>query len=633
MATGGTMRMPVSCVLSLSFFFVGSQVFGNQTSIKSNAKLKIVANYNGAATEQIWKSKFDLIPNELFGSTPDLNPSMPNDDALPEVFFQEPEFAVCVHDCSLAQPPSAEFDALHSPNQITSMIQKSRASELSLKAANTFYWVKRLFKEMKENLGYTPSKRLIIFVDRQVPHHKSGYRLENNAFFNSADWSLSFLPTRNSTLTWLASIKMQSAEFDPSVIMHEASHSIFEDVLGKIINREVYGLNEAFADYFSLDILNDHRLGLVYGSGKPMRKNDVLLKYKTKMEAHDLGNVVSSALWKSREIINNRKVSLGIAFNTLKRFSKSPYNSLPEIVKIYIDECEKTSLSNEQLSKIQAAWTFVEIPAAESIQIPTPPKLSNLIGGGPFTIFTSENVPSQVALDFGVPLSDTLKIKFLGMSEEILISKNKAKWYVFETTKSGAIANRYSVLYSQTDMRFLAIYKNETLLDGTERTEESGDSLTIAKESLGEISLWLENELYGVIHLTKNTGYLTKTSQLSNRTVRLKINGKIIFATEHRFSVNPSYWSYALRSIMSGAELHLFVPPVKEISIFTVRKNAYPNLDTTSFSEKEISIGFGLTYFTGLQKVTYLEEVDPTQKVLDGSQKIQGSGRDLLVGD
>ncbi len=146
------------------------------------------------------------------------------------------------------------------------------------------------------------------------------------------DWSLSFLPAGRGLLNRLFGQEMLPTAYDPSVAMHEATHFLFEEMIGEVLNPEVAGLHEAFADYFALSMLNADKISHVTMQGGAIRDAREFNLYEPGMEAHDLGNVVLAGLWEIRDLFDDKSLAEQVAFQTIRELSQNPYTSAGDTI-------------------------------------------------------------------------------------------------------------------------------------------------------------------------------------------------------------------------------------------------------------------------------------------------------------
>jgi hypothetical protein len=112
-------------------------------------------------------------------------------------------------------------------------------------------------------------------------------------------------------------------------------------MMGDIINPEIMGLHEAFADYFALTTIGSSDIGRVMVSGKAIRSAAEILQYSPGMEVHDLGNVVLSGLWNIRNLIEDKDLADQVAFETIRDLSTNPYTAAGDVTAAHRRALEK----------------------------------------------------------------------------------------------------------------------------------------------------------------------------------------------------------------------------------------------------------------------------------------------------
>jgi len=302
------------------------------SNCQASIAIRVVDNYSSAAISETWTQVSDSdIPEALLKNINMPTPSKAYAGSYSKIFLQNDRVIVCYESCDSDQPLQPELKKQGTINITGDGHKQVRITRLT----SVYYWINQLFDRM-EKLGYIPGHPLMVLVDRDVSDPTSGIELANNAFFNPQDWSLSFLPSHRAIYAKYKSLDVANAANDPSVVMHETVHSIFQSLIGPILNSEVLGLHEAFADYFSLSLLEDPNMGLIAGKGKAIRTATGTATYSPGMEAHDLGNVVVSALWRIRSLFKNLLTADQVALETIRQVSDNPYSTAGDVVSGYM---------------------------------------------------------------------------------------------------------------------------------------------------------------------------------------------------------------------------------------------------------------------------------------------------------
>jgi hypothetical protein len=304
---------------------------------ESQTSLPIVTNYEFSRVKSLFERSNRLqIPQEMIEVVSIPTPNRAYLEGYPNVFLQNERIVVCNEECEGEQNISPRVSArgdfsISLVSERDSSRRNRKRDESVLRQATVYYWVDHILKRFEE-LGHQFQHRLVVRVDREVEDPSSGARMENNAFFRRSDhqltdWSLSFLPAGSGVLNRLLGKDMLPTAFDPSVAMHEATHFLFEEMIGNILNPEIRGLHEAFADYFALSALNADKIGQVALQGDAIRDAREFNLYEPGMEAHDLGNVVLAGLWEIRDLFEDKQLAEQVAFQTIRELSLNPYTS------------------------------------------------------------------------------------------------------------------------------------------------------------------------------------------------------------------------------------------------------------------------------------------------------------------
>jgi hypothetical protein len=290
----------------------------------------------------------------------------------------------------------------------------------AVKLMNVYYWTNALF-EYLETLGYKPTHRLTVVVERNISDPSGGKAMTNNAFFTELDWSLNFLPAKNNMIYKALGMNIHSAALDPSVAMHECTHSVFQDLIGSILNPSLYGLHEALADYFAMSVLNTRKIGIIFFSGKPIRTTldenaEKKAIYKPGLEAHDLGNIVNTALQKIRQAIPDKKFADLVALETVRELGQAPYIMATQIQATFMNSLDtvaakrSTAVAPETLAKIASIWKAYNIQSiANYPQIPAGYFEAAKNTSGFFEVTVETRLPQQTSKDWHIPASTVVK--------------------------------------------------------------------------------------------------------------------------------------------------------------------------------------------------------------------------------
>jgi hypothetical protein len=314
------------------------------TSVQA-ANLNVVMDYRAARSPEVWKKvKGDTVPDSLIQRVTQADPSNPYSSLFPRAFYQEENFLVCYRDCANKDP---------------------RSGKEALEQQTVYYWLSEFYAMASKRFDLAPTGRVRVMTDRRVANPGSSKALRNNAFFNPADGTLSFLPAgSNPLISILGGDKLNRSGFDPSVIAHEAGHSLFHSLFPHSINEEISGFNEGFADYMANILLDSPELGLVMLRGKVLRDSNSLVDssnapktYAPGLEVHDMGERFAAALWKSRAVISDKDAFDRLVIDAVEDIAKNPYATGHAFKEALLARVQYTYSSTEA-SQIKGLWDF-----------------------------------------------------------------------------------------------------------------------------------------------------------------------------------------------------------------------------------------------------------------------------------
>ena len=295
-------------------------------------EVKILKHYSDADSESIWvDAKTDRIPEILMGNESIVKPSASYANVFPKAFLQENFFTVCFQNCQ---------------NDEALKIKKGEIENLDdwnvIEQTNVYFWLNSYFKFLEEELHYRPKQFLKVMTNREI--QENGKLLTNNAFFNPSDISLSFLPATKSILFKMMGGKINRSGFDPSVVIHEASHYIFHHLFPYSMNTEIGGLNEGFADYMANVFLDNSKIGLVMLHGKALRNSASIVDskkkmkiYNPRMEVHQLGERVAYALWSTRNLADDLYEYDRLVIDAIEALKQNPYSTIHHFKEKMLD--------------------------------------------------------------------------------------------------------------------------------------------------------------------------------------------------------------------------------------------------------------------------------------------------------
>jgi len=325
----------------------------------------------------------------------------------------------------------------------------------TVEQANVYFWLSSYFNFLESRLNYRPSKFLKVITNRELRDETAGKVMKNNAFFNPGDISLSFLPASKNLMFKLMGGKINRSGFDPSVIVHEASHYLFHHLLPNTVNDEIGGLNEGFADYMANIFLNNSKMGLVMLHGKVLRDSAVEVdsagRFKTyapKMEVHDLGERISLALWKTRDLSTNKNEFDRLVIDAIIDMRTNPYSSVHDFKQKMIERIP-TIVENRNLTAVKTVWETIFSGNANRLNnknfFNSADKARNIIG-----FKTKQEMSQELAREYGVEAVQ--ESNYVVLHQEIVSDNQKASlvgskvddgmkkfWIVHDTARSNIL--------------------------------------------------------------------------------------------------------------------------------------------------------------------------------------------------
>ncbi|MFL5783456.1 MAG: hypothetical protein ACJ76H_02530 [Bacteriovoracaceae bacterium] len=407
-----------------------------------------VDGYDGV-NEALFKDvKADTVPPSLITRSTIDNPGLSYSSLFPKSFLQEQLFAVCYENC-------AQKDVIKVSGGSVQANDKD-----SIEQANVYFWLKRYFNFLNERFGFTPAKHLKVMTNRSIKDPTAGKSMKNNAFFNPADTTLSFLPASNSWLFNAMNGKINRSGYDASVISHEASHFFFQHLFPDAINYEISGFNEGFADYIAQIHLNNPKVGLIMMRGKALRDassltdNDGKLKtYEPKLEAHDLGERMGMLVWKTRENATDKEEYDRMVIDAVKGMAENVY-ATAHTFKAEMLKRIPSLIPSDKLAIVKAQWDLF-LPGDEEKVTDT----SFLSKGGKANAYLgfkiSQVISKKFADEMGQDIQNDLGFAFIrevklngGQTAMLMASENETittpYWYVMDD-KSGNILGIYGL--------------------------------------------------------------------------------------------------------------------------------------------------------------------------------------------
>lgn len=415
------MKRLLTFLIPLTFFLFSENLLADMG-------IFVIKNYSLAQNLEIWKDvKADQLPSKLIENQFIQSPTNSYSDLFPKNFLQSNRFVVCINDCN------AEGPGLKSKiNQ-----DQFKNDWDQLEATNVYYWVGAYFNFLNKKFNFTPSKFLKIVTDREIKQNEDS-TLFNNAFYDPKESSLSFLPAKRNFLYSFFLGKINRSGFDPSVIIHEASHYFFEHLYPIYFNQEIHGLNEGFADFMANIFLNNTKIGSVMLRGKGLRDSSSFKdrdgKYKIylpSLEEHSQGERISLALWKSREFTSDKDSFDEFVIDSIIDLSKNPFSTLHDFKEKMLSRLE-LFLSKEEYLLALEVWEIVIPGKSRDLNILTSNDFKN---NSFFGFQVNINKPnSNISKTFNFNLFETKNIsKQIRENRIELIEDNESNSYVLSS--------------------------------------------------------------------------------------------------------------------------------------------------------------------------------------------------------
>lgn len=508
----------------------------------ADIELRVVKNYAGAASESVWKDvKTDDVPQSLISEVRLRDPSNPYSSLFPKAFYQEEDFLVCFKDCNSSD---------------------ARKGKEALEQQTVYYWLSKFYQLTKERFDLSPAGRVKVFTTREVRDPGSSKVMRNNAFFNPADGSLSFLPaSANPLAALLGAAKLNRSGFDPSVVAHEAGHSLFHALFPNSINNEISGFNEGFADYLANVLLDQPQVGLVMLRGKALRdsasytdSSNNMKIYVPKLEVHDMGERFAAALWMSRSKVSNKEDFDRLVIDAVEAISKNPFATGHSYKKAFLERAE-FSYDSETFRAIKAYWevfvagedrTFSDLSFLKT-KVPT---------GAAFGLRTVTRFPESVSRELGIT-SETSKFIHIKSVE----TKDGLTAHLV-ATEDESVTHPYWVLVDSERGNALGAW----YIDGTEIEGDDIQRVASLSTQLMSMNATIEQfvgQAKSFSDLAQGQGELRvayKVSRHDRNSISLDFAGKRVSAVEHKISLK--------RRLL--ARVLLGIPNVKSVSLTTI---------------------------------------------------------------
>lgn len=633
-------------------------VFGGPVQA-AKIQIPVVASYNNLDNEKVWKKvNQDEVPLFAIQNKEIEEPSQAFRSLMPgknhsRVYLQNERMIVCYESCEKTQP---ELSLVQGKIELKNLDANGFLSGKTrdeawraLKVLNVYYWSNRLFDDLAK-LGYKPSRRLTVIVERNISDPGMGQAMNNNAFFTELDWSLNFLPVANSFLFKMMGMNIHSAALDPGVIIHEATHSVFQDLIGSILNPSLYGLHEALADYFAMSVLDTRKIGVIFLSGEPIRSaDDDHLKdkpvYKPGLEVHAMGNIVNTALQRIKVLIPEKRLADQVVLETVKALGRDPYILATQIQATFMNSLARVSkaqgqdLSSETLNKISKIWKDYKIQSVKSFEpIPKSYFLGPKDTSGYAEVTVEVIIGEKVAKDWNLPERTVTKAGVLNSVEGPSITvpgeeRSKKSQLMYVEVEDASLSVPLYLHHSEDGLMGAYTLGGQLLTPQVAGQKEIFEKLLAMNKVLGTIlgvvnhgddagntlgALFDQGRITTKSQSVMKSIYKIKDQQVVIGSMSLPSLGKIE-VIKRTGKVTTRLLGKLANLVTSGA-----VGMTDTITVYTVRSAHWPQLKTLELFAGERLLGSEIRLKTGVvQKILISDfDADKNSVVLPAPEKV-----------
>ncbi|MGE3608368.1 MAG: hypothetical protein AB7I27_02180 [Bacteriovoracaceae bacterium] len=537
--------------------------------IFAKVEIPVVKDYSMAETVN-WKGVAnDQLPGSLLQSVEIDVPSKAYSKDLPNIYFQNDLVAVCLQDCS--RPDQFGINQ----KEVDELDYREADERDTIEQANVYYWLNKYFSFVNERFKFSPKSFLKVMANEKTEND-----MRDNAFFHQKETSLNFTPASKNLKYLLKGKRINRTGFDPSVVAHETSHFFFEHLYRGYINYEIYGLNEGFADYITNIFLNNPKIGLVMLRGKAMRDSSSLLLdgrpkiYTPNLEQHQLGAIVATALWQTRQVVNDKEGFDRNVVGAVEDISTNLYSTVIDFKEALIRRLPLVAKGESLLNAISLLELFIP---GESVKIQN---LSFLKAITPkntrLGIEMSASIPEEVAKKYKIPASSTegvVILKAVQISPKvvaILVNRDKS-----------SVSRPYWFVMDQSASNILAIYSLEgKLIQDAEELKPISSLLSSTvnfPKNLWGLGVKIEN-IKNFLDGEKNSlseNYKLKDLIVSE--VKIKFNGQLISGHAHKISLKRR-----LKNYISGGF------KINTLTIYTIPLYGKPKMNLPEFQGEKV---------------------------------------------
>ncbi|MBO9667222.1 MAG: hypothetical protein J7501_10470 [Bdellovibrio sp.] len=610
-------------------------------------QVQVVGAFDTLENEKIWKGiDQDEVPLAALQYRTIAEPSKAYQSLVPgknhsQVYLQNERMIVCYESCEQAQPkiPVANGRVELKDLDANKWVSGKKRDEAwkAVKLMNVYYWTNALFDYL-ETLGYKPTRRLTVVVERNISDPSGGKAMTNNAFFTEIDWSLNFLPAKNNMIYKALGMNIHSAALDPSVAMHECTHSVFQDLIGSILNPSLFGLHEALADYFAMSVLNTRKIGIIFFSGKPIRTTvdenaEKKTVYKPGLEAHDLGNIVNTALQHIRLAIPEKKFADLVVLETVRELGQAPYIMATQIQSTFMNSLNKvaagrnTTVAPETLTKIAGVWKTYNIQSIPSYgQIPASYFSAAKNTSGFFEVTVETRLPQQASSDWHIPASTVVKAGLMnavaGPTLTIPGQKPKPTALMYTEIEDASTSTPIILHYSEDGLLGAYDLTGQLIIPQNIEQQEVFKKLVSLNQTLDTLIQVQNHKDAGSSFGALFDGGIVKTDDQKSMKSVFKVKDQ----QSSRGSVTlpgPGTLNVTKRSGRIGTTLLGKVASaltggglgsIDSITVYTVSESQAPQLHTAELFDGERFLGFEMSLNTGVTTKVMISDFDGNPK-------------------
>jgi|GEM_PF-5679827 len=502
-----------------------------QNAALADTKLTVVHNFSKAEAKEIWsKVKIDAVPEALLSTATIETPIFAFKAPKENLFFQDLNLFLCLNACEEEQNitldgSGGDYSVLLQPSKWYNKGKVRKENGSVIRQNTVYYWVGKMFQKLA-GLGFSPKTNLKVLVDREINELTERGNAENNAFYNPLDNTLSFLPAGNSLFSKLLAGKLRPSGYDPTVAVHEAGHFVFNELTGgRNVNDEIGGLNEGFADYLAMIVLDTGKIGTVMLSGKPLRDATKLLTYGRGMEVHDLGNVFSSALWLTRTETKEADLFDRAVLDAVKTIGQNIYATAFDFIKALNESLIRLGASRETrdlaFKNFKSAGLTGEYTTLSEEQL-----LAKRNGKKFLNLALTTKIPGPLARSYGLDPVTNVSLDLIEKREMPSTSDGKSYEIIYLSYAEQDVVTPFILYRESTSDNLLAAYH----IDGTLVSEDKGFKLLqkVLENYSNAEKFQNIKEAKELVEVVAGSKWMVKLKVKDESIIRLNVNGELI---------------------------------------------------------------------------------------------------------